>query len=253
MIMDMKIANGSEALGKMSLAHSLLRSRQIWLTRAFEALSDTDYDQPRALISAAEVQIGPHIFTNTQFYRITQPQPKSEQPTKNSSAIPLPPPLVFEFGDNPGDLFYLPKDFSVDHLVRAQSTPQIAAAHMGYPRGGKGGYNMAMAAASWRNKAESNSKSESESESESDSEELAATHTPATTATPVRLPIKRSISDGQNLSVKARQTVLLPVERGRTCKYCGCNETPIWRRGPAGTGTLCNACGVKWKLGKILQ
>ncbi|KAJ2759743.1 hypothetical protein H4S06_002080 [Coemansia sp. BCRC 34490] len=40
---------------------------------------------------------------------------------------------------------------------------------------------------------------------------------------------------------------------GRVCNYCGCVETPIWRRGPAGAGTLCNACGVKWKLGKILQ
>lgn len=27
----------------------------------------------------------------------------------------------------------------------------------------------------------------------------------------------------------------------------------MWRRGPGGAGTLCNACGVKWKHGKILQ
>ena len=26
----------------------------------------------------------------------------------------------------------------------------------------------------------------------------------------------------------------------------------MWRRGPNGAGTLCNACGVKWKNGKIL-
>lgn len=26
----------------------------------------------------------------------------------------------------------------------------------------------------------------------------------------------------------------------------------MWRRGPDGAGTLCNACGVKWKHGKIL-
>ncbi|ORX83364.1 hypothetical protein BCR32DRAFT_267026 [Anaeromyces robustus] len=38
----------------------------------------------------------------------------------------------------------------------------------------------------------------------------------------------------------------------KCCAYCGCNTTPIWRRGPEGTGTLCNACGVKWKSGKIL-
>jgi len=38
----------------------------------------------------------------------------------------------------------------------------------------------------------------------------------------------------------------------RCCSYCGAKSTPIWRRGPEGTGTLCNACGVKWKNGKIL-
>ncbi|KAJ1980446.1 hypothetical protein H4R34_002453 [Dimargaris verticillata] len=39
----------------------------------------------------------------------------------------------------------------------------------------------------------------------------------------------------------------------KKCQYCGCKTTPMWRRGPAGPGTLCNACGVKWKHGKILQ
>ncbi|ORY01396.1 hypothetical protein K493DRAFT_334977 [Basidiobolus meristosporus CBS 931.73] len=33
----------------------------------------------------------------------------------------------------------------------------------------------------------------------------------------------------------------------KKCAYCGCKSTPMWRRGPAGAGTLCNACGVKWK------
>ncbi|KAI8805557.1 hypothetical protein BJ742DRAFT_775044 [Cladochytrium replicatum] len=39
---------------------------------------------------------------------------------------------------------------------------------------------------------------------------------------------------------------------GRTCMYCKCTNTPMWRRGPDGFGTLCNACGVKWKSGRIL-
>lgn len=39
---------------------------------------------------------------------------------------------------------------------------------------------------------------------------------------------------------------------GRKCFYCGVRTTPMWRRGPEGAGTLCNACGVKWKNGKIL-
>ncbi|KAJ1925558.1 hypothetical protein IWQ60_004496 [Tieghemiomyces parasiticus] len=39
----------------------------------------------------------------------------------------------------------------------------------------------------------------------------------------------------------------------KRCQYCQSKTTPMWRRGPAGPGTLCNACGVKWKHGKILQ
>ncbi|KAJ1985047.1 hypothetical protein H4R33_004172 [Dimargaris cristalligena] len=39
----------------------------------------------------------------------------------------------------------------------------------------------------------------------------------------------------------------------KQCQYCGNTTTPMWRRGPAGPGTLCNACGVKWKHGKILK
>ncbi|KAL1920211.1 uncharacterized protein VTP21DRAFT_1357 [Calcarisporiella thermophila] len=38
----------------------------------------------------------------------------------------------------------------------------------------------------------------------------------------------------------------------KKCAYCGSRNTPMWRRGPDGAGTLCNACGVKWKHGKIL-
>jgi len=37
----------------------------------------------------------------------------------------------------------------------------------------------------------------------------------------------------------------------RVCDYCGTNRTPMWRRGPRGKHTLCNACGVKWKDGRI--
>jgi len=38
------------------------------------------------------------------------------------------------------------------------------------------------------------------------------------------------------------------VSRKRKCEFCGTMETPMWRRGPTGKGTLCNACGVKWSL-----
>lgn len=34
----------------------------------------------------------------------------------------------------------------------------------------------------------------------------------------------------------------------RSCDFCGATQTPMWRRGPGGKATLCNACGVKWAL-----
>lgn len=37
----------------------------------------------------------------------------------------------------------------------------------------------------------------------------------------------------------------------KQCAHCGIRGTPQWRRGPDGAGTLCNACGVKWKHGKL--
>jgi len=40
---------------------------------------------------------------------------------------------------------------------------------------------------------------------------------------------------------------------GKVCEYCGGTETPMWRRGPSGKGSLCNKCGVKWKSGKIYK
>lgn len=38
----------------------------------------------------------------------------------------------------------------------------------------------------------------------------------------------------------------------RTCANCGCTETPLWRRSPLGPKTVCNACGVRMKKGKLI-
>ena len=38
---------------------------------------------------------------------------------------------------------------------------------------------------------------------------------------------------------------------GRRCVHCGSNKTPQWRAGPAGAKTLCNACGVRYKNGRL--
>lgn len=39
----------------------------------------------------------------------------------------------------------------------------------------------------------------------------------------------------------------------RQCLNCFCTSTPLWRRGPDGTASLCNACGVKFKSGKLVM
>ncbi|KAJ2998494.1 hypothetical protein HDV02_004502 [Globomyces sp. JEL0801] len=38
----------------------------------------------------------------------------------------------------------------------------------------------------------------------------------------------------------------------RQCSHCLTTVSPLWRYGPPGYNTLCNACGVKWKRGSIL-
>lgn len=38
----------------------------------------------------------------------------------------------------------------------------------------------------------------------------------------------------------------------RTCANCACTETPLWRRSPLGPKTLCNACGVRMKKGRLV-
>lgn len=38
----------------------------------------------------------------------------------------------------------------------------------------------------------------------------------------------------------------------RRCVHCGATKTPQWRAGPAGQKTLCNACGVRFKAGRLV-
>ncbi|KAI3687754.1 hypothetical protein L1987_81456 [Smallanthus sonchifolius] len=41
-------------------------------------------------------------------------------------------------------------------------------------------------------------------------------------------------------------------EEGRKCLHCATNKTPQWRTGPMGPRTLCNACGVRYKSGRLV-
>lgn len=38
----------------------------------------------------------------------------------------------------------------------------------------------------------------------------------------------------------------------KKCSHCETKYTPQWRAGPLGRNTLCNACGVRYKSGKLL-
>ncbi|CAN6349085.1 unnamed protein product [Urochloa humidicola] len=44
-----------------------------------------------------------------------------------------------------------------------------------------------------------------------------------------------------------------PAKRARRCLQCGAAETPRWRSGPMGPGSLCNACGVRLKAAGALR
>lgn len=50
-------------------------------------------------------------------------------------------------------------------------------------------------------------------------------------------------TDGHNIAKCASRK---NMKKKKVCHFCGRNDTPMWRRGPSGKGTLCNACGVKW-------
>ncbi|GER50045.1 GATA transcription factor [Striga asiatica] len=39
---------------------------------------------------------------------------------------------------------------------------------------------------------------------------------------------------------------------GRRCLHCASEKTPQWRTGPMGPKTLCNACGVRYKSGRLV-
>ncbi|KAL6642320.1 hypothetical protein ACP70R_020501 [Stipagrostis hirtigluma subsp. patula] len=43
-----------------------------------------------------------------------------------------------------------------------------------------------------------------------------------------------------------------PRMTGKRCLHCGSTSTPQWRHGPMGRSTLCNACGVRYRQGRLL-
>lgn len=69
-------------------------------------------------------------------------------------------------------------------------------------------------------------------------------------------PLKRKLRKKKNLSVLSGAAEMKndswpEPSAGRKCKHCAVTETPQWREGPDGPKTLCNACGVRYRSGRL--
>ncbi|KAJ4827801.1 hypothetical protein Tsubulata_043812 [Turnera subulata] len=51
--------------------------------------------------------------------------------------------------------------------------------------------------------------------------------------------------------VEMNQDSSAPQQAVRKCMHCEITKTPQWRAGPMGPKTLCNACGVRYKSGRL--
>lgn len=51
---------------------------------------------------------------------------------------------------------------------------------------------------------------------------------------------------------QSRAVVAWSAAGRRQCRHCGTQSTPQWREGPMGRRTLCNACGIKYRAGRLL-
>ncbi|KVI00188.1 GATA transcription factor 11-like [Cynara cardunculus var. scolymus] len=84
-------------------------------------------------------------------------------------------------------------------------------------------------------------------------------------AIPVRSRTKRSQS-GSTTNPWSRSPLLIPLQKERKkrrnlfqqpvnetkkCSHCEITKTPQWREGPMGPKTLCNACGVRYRSGRL--
>ncbi|KAK4267413.1 hypothetical protein QN277_024197 [Acacia crassicarpa] len=54
------------------------------------------------------------------------------------------------------------------------------------------------------------------------------------------------------VAAKKRESSNSEFSSGRKCMHCASERTPQWRTGPMGPKTLCNACGVRYKSGRLV-
>lgn len=61
------------------------------------------------------------------------------------------------------------------------------------------------------------------------------------------------ITGGASSSSRREAVPAVGVVGGvRRCTHCASEKTPQWRTGPLGPKTLCNACGVRFKSGRLV-
>lgn len=74
----------------------------------------------------------------------------------------------------------------------------------------------------------------------------------STTATNFRAQLSESV-ENQPPARKPKKKMEKRAGIGaKQCSHCGVQKTPLWRTGPLGEKTLCNACGVRFKSGRLL-
>ncbi|KAL0332598.1 UNVERIFIED_CONTAM: GATA transcription factor 12 [Sesamum calycinum] len=63
---------------------------------------------------------------------------------------------------------------------------------------------------------------------------------------------KKPRSKRRNLSDSLQTESRNNYTKSRRCSHCEAENTPQWRMGPEGPKTLCNACGVRYKSGRLV-
>lgn len=75
-------------------------------------------------------------------------------------------------------------------------------------------------------------------------------------------PTLKKIPKPEQKKIKKKAKITFPENEGeidpnptgqpvRKCLHCEITKTPQWRAGPMGPKTLCNACGVRYKSGRL--
>ncbi|AQK87828.1 GATA transcription factor 12 [Zea mays] len=77
----------------------------------------------------------------------------------------------------------------------------------------------------------------------------------AALAFPARKPLKpakKKEAPSPSLPPVPNNAAAAGAGEGRRCLHCETDKTPQWRTGPLGPKTLCNACGVRYKSGRLV-